>query len=151
MNIQLKTYVDTYDVIYFRLAMKELLITCSFRANMAEEHLPLILPLPAPIRDPALQCIKTFYLPNKLMLNNFRIYLCHLLLTQHSRDGQVRDLPKRNSLYSERVQDLDSLYWHTWEVEAKVYQSKFIDIDVLTWVLGLSILTWALGRGIDSL
>ena len=39
-----------------------------------------------------------------------------------------------------------------WGVNAKVYQTKFIDTGVLTWNLGINkILAWALGRGLNNL
>lgn len=39
-----------------------------------------------------------------------------------------------------------------WGVNAKFYQTKFIDIGVLTWNLEFNnILAWALGRGLNNL
>lgn len=58
---------------------------------------------------------------------------------------------KRHSLYTERVQKLNNLYWHICGINAKVYQNKFTDIDVLTWNLGFNTLAWAFGIGINSL
>lgn len=58
---------------------------------------------------------------------------------------------KRHSFYTERVQNLNNPYWHTYGINAKVYQTKFIGIYVLTWNLGFNTLAWAFGIGINSL
>lgn len=58
---------------------------------------------------------------------------------------------KRHSLYTERVQTLHNLYWHMCGINAKVYQTKFTDIGVLTWNLWFNTLAWTFGIGINNL